>query len=91
MISGVVEVDGTVLYFMDVSYSHPEDIIRRTYHKTYFYSSEEGMNDHPEEPWFIIYEDINNTRLSKQWWRDSITKELDVFVRKQELKMGYLI
>ena len=46
-----------------------------------------------EEPIYIfkIDEDSDNTRLSKRWWLEKITKELELVDRKDQLERGELI
>jgi hypothetical protein len=39
---------------------------------------------------FTIYEDSNNERLTKGWWREKILRELELVNRKEELERGEL-
>jgi hypothetical protein len=39
---------------------------------------------------FTIYEDANNTRVTKEWWRETILLELKLINRKEELERGEL-
>lgn len=40
---------------------------------------------------FTIYEDVNNERLTKDWWKTRILRELELLNRSKELEKGELI
>ena len=46
-----------------------------------------------EEPdvLFSIYEDSNNKRINKDWWRNRILHEISLLNRKEEIEAGKLI
>jgi hypothetical protein len=39
----------------------------------------------------VIYEDTRDIKLSKEWWRSKITKELGKLTRNSEIEKGELI
>ena len=40
---------------------------------------------------FTIYSDINNPRLTKEWWRREIRKEVELLTRSEEIAKGEVI
>jgi len=40
---------------------------------------------------FTIYSDIHNPRLTKEWWRREIRKEVSLLKRSEEINNGQLI
>jgi hypothetical protein len=40
---------------------------------------------------FTIYKDIHNPRLTKEWWRREIRKEVELLTRSEEITKGQLI
>ena len=40
---------------------------------------------------FTIWSDINNPRLTKEWWRREIRKEIELLKRSEEIKNGQVI
>ena len=40
---------------------------------------------------FTIYKDIHNPKLTKEWWRREIRKEVSLLKRSEEIENGQLI
>ena len=40
---------------------------------------------------FRVHADIKDTKILKNWWRNKITKELEILGRKDEIKRGEYI
>jgi hypothetical protein len=96
-----VEVNGVVLYYdsgwsgddygewYETWFYEETEIVKRK--KGHWFKKSEYYDVEVPKILFTIYEDINNIRLSKNWWRNEIEKELSLINRKDEIEQGKLI
>ena len=95
-----VEIAGRVFEYDTYFISYGEDVCSDPV--TFFY---EGTETITKRKWilfgptievtqpklvFKIYADSNNTRLSKEWWREKILNEISLLERSEEIDRGEL-
>lgn len=95
-----LEINGRVLQYETI---HSVDLADELVIYTEFYEGTEkvtskkwgffGKETVEEKPKviFVIYEDTQDVRLTKRWWRERISLELEILGRAEELERGELI
>jgi hypothetical protein len=98
-----VEIRGRKLYYRTVWHYHGDwgnkpstqffesytyETIRK---RKSFFSFDTVLELRTSEVLFSIDQDAEDTSFTKEWWRNSIGRELDKLKREEEIKVGKLI